>query len=427
MWQIALGISGSFRSDPVGRDVLRCTRDACAPRSVEIPRTQKSGGFGIKHLDPLIERPVKALLLLADGVADFVLFGADFREHIAHVLGQRRDELVKEGFMQPERAPVTHRAAQNAAEHVVAVIIPGQNAVGDGERQGSDVVGDHAECHIDFFLPGVTGASRLWQSGRVFFAAEFLDLVKERAKNVCFIIRDDPAEVGEVFRALNDATDALESRASIDVLGRQIGETAVGIRVELDENEIPDFHALGGAGIDQSSFGVARRSQIDVEFRAGAARPGLAHHPEIVFLVAHDDMDFWVEPRPRKLLRPEIVGFLVKSRRVAGARLVNRGVEAVHRKFPNFRDEFPRPGDRLFFEIIAKTPIPQHLEESVVVGVQPDILEVIVLAARANAFLRVGGSGRAVGTFALAKEDRDKLIHARIGKKEIGRVGHETR
>ena len=43
---------------------------------------------------------------------------------------------------------------------------------------------------------------------------------------------------------------------------------------------------------------VASLGQIDVDLRARAARAGVAHHPEIVLLVAVDDVDRRVEPRP---------------------------------------------------------------------------------------------------------------------------------
>jgi hypothetical protein len=46
--------------------------------------------------------------------------------------------------------------------------------------------------------------------------------------------------------------------------------------------------------------------------------------------------------------------------------------------------------NRAILEIIAKREIPQHFEEGVVPGGIADIVEVVVLAASANAFLRAG-------------------------------------
>ena len=44
-------------------------------------------------------------------------------------------------------------------------------------------------------------------------------------------------------------------------------------------------------------------------------------------------------------------------------------------------------GDRLFLEIVAEAEIPQHLEERMVPGGVADIVEIVVLATGADAFL----------------------------------------
>jgi len=61
--------------------------------------------------------------------------------------------------------------------------------------------------------------------------------------------------------------------------------------------------------------------------------------------------------------------------------------------------EVPGPLNRFGFEVIAERPIPEHFEKRVVVGVVADILQVIVFAAGADAFLGIGGPGRVVGGF----------------------------
>ena len=123
------------------------------------------------------------------------------------------------------------------------------------------------------------------------FAAQFLDLVEDRAENIGLVVRDRAGEIGEVFRALDDRGDALEAHAGIDVALGQGREGAVGVGVELDEDEVPDLDATRIVGVDQRAAGVARRREIDVELGARAARAGVAHHPEVVLLVAVDDVD----------------------------------------------------------------------------------------------------------------------------------------
>ena len=61
-------------------------------------------------------------------------------------------------------------------------------------------------------------------------------------------------EVGKAFGALDDAGDALETHAGIYMLRGQGGEGAVGVGVELDEDEVPNLDALGGALVDELSL-----------------------------------------------------------------------------------------------------------------------------------------------------------------------------
>ena len=51
----------------------------------------------------------------------------------------------------------------------------------------------------------------------------------------------------------------------------------------------------GVARVDQRAAGVARGREVDVQFGARAARAGVAHHPEVVLLVAVDDVDGGIE------------------------------------------------------------------------------------------------------------------------------------
>ena len=71
-----------------------------------------------------------------------------------------------------------------------------------------------------------------------------------------------------------------------------------------------------------------------------------------------------------------------------------------------------------------------------VVGVEADIIEVVVLSTGPNAFLRVGGTEVGAGQRArplgnirrlLAEEKWNKLVHSGIREKQVWRVGHEAR
>ena len=86
-----------------------------------------------------------------------------------------------------------------------------------------------------------------------------------------------------------------------------------------------------------------------------------------------------------------------------------------------------RPGelDRVLLEIVAEGEIAEHLEEGVMPGGVADIVEIVVLAAGAHAFLR--GRGAAVGPAFQAGEDVLELHHAGIGEHQRRIVARHQR
>ena len=336
---------------------------------------------------------------------------------------------MEEAVLQAERAAVADGAAQDAAEDVVTVGIAGLDPVGDREGERTDVVGDDAESHVVLLLRRVADRAGGRQGGAVFLAGELLEAPEERGEDIALVVGDHAGEVLEVLGALHDAGDALEAHARVDVAGRKRAEGAVRVGVELDEDQVPDFHAAGVAAVDQRALRVAFGREVDVELGARTAGAGLTHHPEVVFLVPVHDVDRRIEAGGPELLRPDVPGFLVKRGRVALGRvgLIDGGVEAVLREPPDLGDELPGEVDRLALEVVAKGPVPQHLEERVVVSVEADILEVVVLTARADALLGIGGAAGGVRALRLTEEDRDELVHPGVGEEQVGRVRHQAR
>ncbi len=303
------------------------------------------------------------------------------------------------------------------------------------------MIGDDAEGDVDLFLLGdgddVALLVGFGQRALVVLAAELGQFVEDGFEDVGVVVADlSGFEVGEVFRALDDAGEALEAHPGIDMLRRQRGEGAVGVGVVLDEDVVPDLDAARVAAIDElRAFTLAFLAQldgaggeVDVDLGAGAAGAGVGHHPEVVLLVAVDDVDVGIEADGAEFFGPEVPAFFIAVGGVAFlfVRLVDGGEDAARGKFEALDDELPAPGDGFFFKIVAEGPVPEHLEEGVVVGVEAHVFEVVVLAAGADALLRVGGaSGQAFGQnagpgvhirAALAEEDGDELVHARIGE-----------
>ena len=158
-----------------------------------------------------------------------------------------------------------------------------------------------------------------------------------------------------------------------------------------------------------------------VELGARPARPRVAHRPEVVLRAE------LVDPIGRDALRlPELERLLV-PREPALAVEHRRGEPVLREAEPaRARHELPAPGDRVLLEVVAEGEVPEHLEERVVAGGEPDVLEVVVLAAGADALLR----GRRAGVVALlaAGEHVLELDHPGVREEQRGIVlRHERR
>eukprot|EP00965_Chrysotila_dentata_P239660 6203228-Pleurochrysis_carterae.AAC.3 len=156
-------------------------------------------------------------------------------------------------------------------------------------------------------------------------------------------------------------------------------------------------------------------SIFTMDLRARSARPCVAHLPKVILHPKrHDPLGGQVvEPEPSRLLVRRHPKVVVASK---VGHVQPFGGDAVHAC-----QQLPRPLDGLLLEVVAKGPVAQHLEEGVVVDVLADVVQVVVLAARADALLGVGraaqlGHGR-VGV-RLAQEDGLELVHPRVDEKQ---------
>ena len=83
-------------------------------------------------------------------------------------------------------------------------------------------------------------------------------------------------------------------------------------------------------------------------------------------------------------LGPEVVGLVVG--------VVDRRPQPVGRQLVDLGEQLPGELDRVLLEVVAEREVAEHLEERVVARGVADVLEVVVLAARAHAALRGGGA-----------------------------------
>ena len=117
------------------------------------------------------------------------------------------------------------------------------------------------------------------------------------------------------------------------------------------------------------------RSEIVVNLRAGTARSGLAHLPEVVFFVEPDD----ALARNAGFRGPQLFGFVVFTK--------NGDPEPFRGKLELLRQQFPGESDGFVLEVVAEGKVPQHFEECLVAPRVADVVEVVVLSAGADRLL----------------------------------------
>ena len=341
--------------------------------------------------DAAVQGGREGFLFGAQRADDFGSPGGQFGEKAAHLLFEDGEEFAEEGVLQPEGAAEAGGAAQEAAQDVAAAVVGGHDAVGDGERKRAQVVGHDAHGDGGFAV----GIGDAGHSGHG---------VDEGHEDVGVVIG---------FLALDDRDHALEAHAGIHALGGQVVEGAVGLAVVLHEHVVPDLDDLGSAGVDHLG-GAAVFGQVEMDFGAGTAGAGFAHFPEVVlFTEAQDVVGIHIGAGA-----PDVGGLVIGG--------INGDPEAVLRHFPDLGQEFPGPGDGFALVVVAEGPVAEHLEESVVVGVAADLLEVVVLAGDADALLGVGDA--LPRRLARAKEDFLELVHAGVGEQQRGvRRQHDRR
>ena len=252
-----------------------------------------------------------------------------------------------------------HRAPHDPAQHIAAPLIGGQHAIGHQEARAAQVIGDHTMARL-----------RVTRGGRVGQRPRRRD---QRLERIGIVI---------VVDALHHRGDALQPHTGVDRRPRQVADDRIRLLHMLHEHQVPDFDEAVAVLVR-----AARRAAGDViamvveDFRTRPARPVRSHRPEIVL---GRDADDALIGQPGNLL-PQI------GRLIVG--MIDRDGELVRRQPPFAGQQRPRMRDRLFLEIIPERKIAEHFEEGVMPRGIADIVQIVVLAARAHALLRAGRGG----------------------------------
>ena len=328
------------------------------------------------------ERLLEAFLFQTQRLGDERACLSELREGPAHLAHQRRRQAVQQRLPAADDVRVAHRAAHDPAQHIAPALIGGQHAVGDQEAGRAQMVGDHP---VRDGMRAVRVHARGFRRG-----------MDQRLHQVDFVI---------VVLALQHGGQPLQPHAGVDGGAGQGNALLRRHLLELHEDQVPDLdepvavlvRAAGRAAGDAVAV-------VEEDFRARPAGAGIAHRPEIVRGRDAQDSAFGQ------------AGDLLPERRRLVVLGIDRDQQPVLRQAVFAGNQVPGELDREVLEVVAEGEIAQHLEEGVVPRGVADILQVVVLAAGAHAFLR--GDGAVVGAALAAGEHVLELHHARIGEHE---------
>ena len=178
----------------------------------------------VEQADTGLEGAQEGFLLLLHHLLDECLLGLQLGICATHVVDEDGQEAVHEGlFLTEEGVAIAHGTAQDAADDVSGLGIGGQLAIGDGEGNGADVVGNDAHGHI-----GLAGCT-------IVDACQLADGTDDGLEDIGVVVRS---------LSLQGHTEALEAHAGVNHLGGQTFERAVGLAVVLHEHEVPYFDYL---------------------------------------------------------------------------------------------------------------------------------------------------------------------------------------
>ena len=275
-----------------------------------------------------------------------------------------------------------HRAPHDPAQHIAAPFIARQHTIGDQKTRAAQMIRHHAVAHPVRPVGGHAGRLGARRN--------------QRAERIGIVV---------VVHALQNRRNALQPHARVDRGMRQRNPRAGRPLLVLHEHQVPDFDEpvailLRAAGRPAGDM----LAMIVENLAARTARPGVAHTPEIV---GRRNADNPVIRQPRDA-RPQPSRVLVLGK--------HRHQQPVLRQAELTRDQVPGELDRQRLEVIAKTEIAEHFEKRVVPRGVAHVIEIVVLAAGAHAFLRRRGAG--IRPPLLASEHVLELHHAGIGKQQ---------
>ena len=221
-----------------------------------------------------IERTQERLFFGLDDRRDLRLLGFQFRIGLAEVRDELRHELIEESRAHVEEGiAIAHGAAEDTTDDITRFLVRRQLSVSDGESDRTDMIGDDAHGDVGLLVLAVGAMTDL------------ADLLQHRLEDIGVVVRG---------LTLDGTHETLEAHAGIDDLLCQGLQGTVRFAVELHEDDIPDLDDLRVVLINQLASGhfgaFLGRTAVHVDLRTRTARTCLTHLPEVIMLVAVQDM-----------------------------------------------------------------------------------------------------------------------------------------
>ena len=133
-------LQGQVDREPVG--VVQ--REGIGPGHRGGTARLRVGDRRVEHGGTAAQRLPETLLLADSDGLDAAGVGGEVGVLRRHARDDAADQFAHRGLVGSEQSHVEHHTAQQAAQHVAAALVSGQNTVGDQERAGTRVIGHHA-------------------------------------------------------------------------------------------------------------------------------------------------------------------------------------------------------------------------------------------------------------------------------------------
>ena len=256
----------------------------------------------VQQSDTFVERTQESLFLRLNNRRDLLLLFHQFRICFAHIGYQLWHKLIKEGLaLTEEGVTVANSTAQNTTNDITRFLITRQLTIRNSKSNRTYMVSNHAHGDIDiFFLP-------------ILSTRQLTDLVQHRLEHIRIVVG---------LFALYRAHQTLKAHTRINHFLRQRLQRTVGLAVELHEHDIPNLNHLRMVFVHHLAawnlcFFLCRTA-IHMYLRARTARTGITHLPEVIVLIAIDDMVC------RQVLEPYSCRFVVTTQSLLGRAFEHR-------------------------------------------------------------------------------------------------------